>query len=150
MLLALIGNDSTVVGIVTATSDADIQSYAEKNAAIVDVTNVSPVPQVGWFYDGHTISGTAPILRITRLALLNRFTNNEMMAILAYADNTGAPYCYAIRMILQKQTVATYIDLTRSDTIAGMGVLVAAGLLTSDRMNTILTTPPTAAELYTS
>ena len=51
-------------------------------------------------------------------------------------------------MLLTKQQNSTFIDLTRADTIRGMGLLVLTGLLTPERSAEILTTAPTAVELY--
>jgi hypothetical protein len=147
VLCALV-KDGVVTEIKTL-DDAGYQAAAKVCQAVIDITDTVPQPEVGWTFTGNTlVSNGVTQMIITKLALLNRFTNSEMMAILAYVDTPTNPYCYAVRMILQKQQVSTYIDLTRTDTQLGVQTLVAAGLLTSQRAQAILTTPPTSIEVY--
>lgn len=133
-----------------------LQELSRSYELLFDATEYPGDVQVGWvlinggLYAEAPVNGAAPSLgtRITKLAMQNRLTDNEFMGILSYADNPANPYCYAIRMILQKQMSATYVDLTREDTIRGVGVLVAAGRITSERATQILTAPVQAHEVY--
>ena len=152
MICALI-RDNIVVA-VEDIPDEEVVNYVPNYQQIVDVTDYSNRPGIGWVMSANAqfspppAGGGKPNMCITKLAFQNRFTDAEFMSILAYADNTAAPYCYAIRMLLTKQQNSTFIDLTRADTIRGMGLLVLTGLLTPERSAEILTTAPTAVELY--
>lgn len=92
--------------------------------------------------------------RITKLAFRNRFTQAEKVAIeIAGLDNPAATMqqraqAAALRASQQDVAVATFIDLKRADTRAGVQALEAAGLLAAGRAAAILDTPPTAEELY--
>ena len=92
--------------------------------------------------------------RITKLAFRNRFTQAEKVAIeIAALDDTTKPMVVraqsaALRSSQADILSATFIDLTRTDTRAGVQMLESAGLLASGRALVILDTPPTADELY--
>lgn len=155
MKYALI-NSGVVQALEIDPSEERLQELARSYELIYDTTETPGDVQVGWvlinggLYALAPANGEAPSLgtKITKLALQNRLTDNEFMGILSYVDNTANPYCYAIRMILQKQMSATYVDLSRSDTIAGINILVAAGRITSERAAQILTAPVQAHEVY--
>mgnify|MGYP000845411939 CR=1 FL=1 len=91
---------------------------------------------------------------ITKLAFRNRFSQAEKVAIeIAALDNPAATMpqraqAAALRASQQDVAVATFIDLTRADTRAGVQALEAAGLLAAGRAAVILDTPPTEAELF--
>ena len=70
-----------------------------------------------------------------------------MLGILSAASGTTTE-ALMLQMMMQNQSLATYIDLTRTDTIAGVEFLVSEGLLTSTRANQILTNPPSSTEIY--
>jgi hypothetical protein len=90
----------------------------------------------------------APVARhITVLAFRNRFTQAEKVAIeLAAADNPAAPMAdrqksAAIRASQADAAAATYIDLDREDTRAGVTALEAGGILGAGRALEILDAP---------
>ena len=85
--------------------------------------------------------------RITRLAFRNRFTLAEKAAIeLAALDNPTAPMpqrqqAAALRANQADLAAATFIDLGRPDTRAGVQMLEAGGLLAVGRALEILDAP---------
>lgn len=143
MICALIQNN-LVVGVGDFTND-QIQLFGPYFEQIVDCTNLIPQPGIGWAFDGQNITGTNVSRKITRLAMNQRFTVGEMLGLLTYVNTNPISI---VALLLQRLQIATYVDLSRSDTQAGIGVLVSYGLLTSDRANTILTTVPTPNEIY--
>ena len=90
--------------------------------------------------------------RITRLAFRNRFTQAEKVALeLAALDNPAASTAQrqqaaALRSYLKDLDAATFVDLERPDTVAGVQSLGAAGLLAEGRAAVILTAPIEAHE----
>ena len=90
--------------------------------------------------------------RITRLAFRNRFTQAEQVALeLAALDNPAASTAQrqqaaALRSYLKDLDAATFVDLERPDTVAGVQSLGAAGLLAEGRAAVILTAPIEAHE----
>ncbi len=91
---------------------------------------------------------------ITVLALRNRFTTSEKIAIdLASLDNPNATMeqralAAGVRVMMADIAVATFIDLDRADTRAGVQALETYGIIGAGRAAQILDTPPTAIELY--
>lgn len=89
---------------------------------------------------------------LTGLAFRNRFTRAEKIAIeLAALDDPSAPMAQrqasaALRADLKDQESATYIDLDRDDTRAGVQALETAGLLAAGRALEILDAPVQAHE----
>ena len=144
MKLALIKNN-TVKSIVDVSTEEEAQEYAHNNDAIIDITDISPQPQIGWFLSGNKLitNGTNGPIKITKLGMRRRFTFTELCTLEIAANSV-----IQVKVLLNNLMVATYIDLTRSDTIAGLGLLVSLGLLTSDRMNQILNNPLTHDEKY--
>lgn len=98
-------------------------------------TDVVPVP---------TAPQEPPPRRITKLAFRNRFTVAEKVAIdLASIDDpsSGAAarqQAAAVRVSLADAAAATYIDLSRDDTRAGVLFLESAGILSAGRAVEIL------------
>jgi hypothetical protein len=76
-----------------------------------------------------------------------RFTMAELMGILAAGNGTSSQ-ALAVQVLIGNLQVATYIDLTLPNLQAGIWMLVAFGLITSDRATTILTTVPAPSEVY--
>lgn len=70
---------------------------------------------------------------VTRLALRNRFTFAEKVAI-----ETAAETDAEVRVLLKDLESATHIDLTRPDTIAGMQILESKGILAAGRSAEIM------------
>lgn len=93
--------------------------------------------------------------RITRLAFRNRFTTAEKVGLeIASLDNPAATMeqralAATLRAYLQDVQAATFIDLSRPDTRAGVVQLEQVGLIGAGRATAILDTPPTAEERYT-
>lgn len=88
----------------------------------------------------------APELRhITRLAFLSRFTDPEAITI-DLASIGATPQAAGMRRYLSKVNAATFIDLDRPDTRAGVQALEAVGILTEGRALEILDTPIDAQE----
>lgn len=121
---------------------------------IPDGTAVSP----GWTYSGGKF--TAPVevpvsygSRITKLAFRNRFTTAEKVAIeLASIDNPNGTtqarqLAASLRANQKDMEVATFIDLSRADTRAGVQALETAGLIGTGRATQILDTPVTSEEV---
>lgn len=95
-----------------------------------------------------SFSVTAPqSTKITQLAFLNRFTDDEAVDIdLAAVGNTRE--AALLRRYLQKVAAATFIDLSRQDLAADLQKLVAFNLMSQERVNTILTAPILDHEVY--
>lgn len=81
-----------------------------------------------------------PPRRITRLAFLSRFTDAEAVAI-DLASIGATPQAAGMRRYMSKVNAATYIDLDRADTRAGVQALEAAGVLAAGRALQILDAP---------
>lgn len=92
--------------------------------------------------------------RITKLAFRNRFSQAEKVALeIAALDNPAASMqartqAAALRVSQLDVAAATFIDLQRSDTRAGVLSLEVAGLLAPGRAAVILDTPPTDTERW--
>ena len=89
---------------------------------------------------------------ITRLAFRSRFTTAEKVALeIAGLDNPAASMparaqAAALRANQADLAAATFVDLARPDTRAGVQMLEAAGLLAAGRALEILDTPVTPME----
>lgn len=75
--------------------------------------------------------------RITVLAFLSRFTDAEAIAIDLASIGTTVQAA-TLRRYMQKVTSATYIDLEREDTVAGVQALETMNILASGRAAQIL------------
>ena len=150
MIVAVV-NEWVVTQIVTVPDDDQTGIYgqlAQNCQVAIDITNTIPQPQVGWKFDGANLNSNGQnSWKITKLAFNERFQPSELIAILTAAAAT-TPTGFELQIMMQRQSLATYIDLTRSDTQAGVGFLVTLGILTPARATQILNTPPTAEELY--
>ena len=117
--------------------------------------------RVGWSYDGLNViapppppSPPPPSFKITKLAFRNRFLRTEKIGLeLAALDDPTAPMqlrqrAAAIRADLADQRDATYIDLSRDDTRAGVMALEALGLIGPGRAAEILDSPIQDIERY--
>lgn len=88
-----------------------------------------------------------PTSKVTRLAFRNRFTQPEkVMLEMAALDDPTAPMpsrqqAAALRAHLADVAAATFIDLARADTRAGVQYLETAGLLGEGRALEILDAP---------
>lgn len=84
--------------------------------------------------------------KITQLAFISRFTDAEAIA-LDLASIGSTVEAASIRRYMQKVNAATFIDLEREDTIAGVNQLEAVGLIGVGRASVILTAPITEQEI---
>lgn len=83
----------------------------------------------------------APEIRhITRLAFLSRFTDAEAVAI-DLASIGATAQAASMRRYLNKVNAATFIDLDRPDTRAGVQALESGGILSAGRALEILDAP---------
>ena len=82
--------------------------------------------------------------KITVLALRNRFTQTEKITIeMASLDNPAASapqrqLAASLRVMLTDLSVATFVDLTREDTIVGIHALETYGIIGVGRADQIL------------
>lgn len=84
--------------------------------------------------------------KVTILAFLSRFTDEEAVAI--DLNSIGATMEAAkLRRFLDKVKAATFIDLSREDTIAGVTALETIGLIKPGRASQILTAPVQSSEI---
>lgn len=139
-------------------SEKDEKKQLCENAGFVVVENEEAL--VGWVYENGVFSPPpAPVIPelpkfITKLAFRNRFTSQEKVAIeMASLDDPTASLqqrqtSATLRYYLKDVDAATYIDLDRADTQAGVQNLEAAGLIAAGRANEILTSPILPAERY--
>ena len=81
-----------------------------------------------------------PPRRITRLAFISRFSDAEAVAI-DLASIGATPQAAGMRRYMSKVNAATYIDLDRADTRAGVQALEAACVLAAGRALQILDAP---------
>lgn len=139
MIVAIV-NDNIVTEIKTISAE----EYSDiKGQIVIDISEFSPMPEVGWKFDGTKLIGNPTSTKITRLAMRQRFTTSEMLAIY-----TAAKTNVFFQLLLDNLSVATFIDLQRPDTVQGIMALVQAGIITAERANEILTKTPTYLEIY--
>jgi hypothetical protein len=139
MIVAIV-NDNVVTEVKTVSEEE--YSYLKCQLAI-DVTTQNPQPQVGWTFNGTELVGVATSMIITRLAMRSRFTVTELMAVYTASQSN-----VFFKVLLDNLSVATFIDLSRPDTIQGMNSLWQYGVISKERINEILTKKPTAEEAY--
>ena len=102
------------------------------------------------YIDGQLL--LAPGSHVTRLAFRNRFTAAEKVALeMASLDNPAGTLAQrqqaaALRVYLADVASASFVDLSRPDTRAGVQSLEAAGLLAAGRALQILDAPVQAHE----
>lgn len=93
-------------------------------------------------------------MKITVLAFRNRFTQAEKISIeMASMDNPAGTtqqrqLAASLRVMASDIAVATFIDLSRADTISGVTSLETYGIIGAGRANAILTTVPTSIEMF--
>jgi len=119
------------------------------NIVMLLVDDVTPEPQAGWGYDGQYFIEPAPApapdygKNISRLAFKLRLTADERKNIRAAAESNADLFDF-----MDLLSDSTYIDLTRAETIAGVGQLETAGLIASGRGDEVLNTPVTQEEQW--
>ena len=142
--MKLIIQNSRIVG--TATND-----YAGPDDYITAPEGFDPTRLSEYVYADGTLS-LAANSRITRLAFRSRFTQPEKIALeMAALDDPAAAMparqqAAALRAYLADVAAATFIDLQRPDTRAGVQMLEAAELLAAGRAAEILDAPVQAHE----
>lgn len=117
----------------------------------LEILNVSQ----GYTYDPEFDTFTAPPdpepipedRKITRLAFSDRFTDAEAIGLDLASIGATVPAA-SIRRYMSKVNSATYIDLSRSDTRAGVLALEAGGLIAPGRGLEILDNPIQPKERY--
>jgi hypothetical protein len=112
------------------------------------------IAKPAWGHNDPVVVYVPPSRKITKLAFRNRFTQTEKVSIeIAALDVPSASMqsrgmAAALRSSQVDVTVATFIDLDRADTRAGVQFLESVGLLAAGRAAIILDTPPTEIELW--
>lgn len=127
-------------------SEEQLLQVSQSYQAVVDITGFDPEPKIGWLLVGNklvSLDPATPSMKITKLALRQRFTISELTAIYAAMNTTPI-----VKILMDNLMVANFVDLQRADTAGGINVLVAYGLITSERAVQILTTVPSAMEKY--
>lgn len=146
MLYALI-RENIVTGIADL-SESDIQILSHNYPTIMDITNLTPQPQIGWVFDGVDIVGASPSMKITKLGMRQRFTFSELILLTKASNPTDSSFNPAVQVLMENLQIATFVDLLRPDTKGGINLLVSLGLISSARASTILNTPPRSDEVY--
>jgi hypothetical protein len=132
-------------GNVTRDSDGAVVAPAQS------VDDPLYVEYIAWVNAGNAPTEYTPPLassatRITVLALRNRFTQTEKITIdMASIDNPSASsqarqLAASLRVMMSDLNVATFVDLSRPDTITGIQALETYGIIGAGRANEILTT----------
>lgn len=152
MVLALV-RDNVIVQLRLVDPETEDLGLINRNfQSTIDVTDWNPQPRIGWTLDerGNIIDPNTAVqvdftkpVKITRLAFRNRFTAQEKGAIY-----TAAQSSLPLKIYLDDLALASFVDLSRADTIAGVNTLAYAGILTTERAHEILTTPPSLTEMY--
>lgn len=125
-----------------------VSAFARVNQAVVDVSDMNPLPYVGQGWDGISFVGHVPARWITKLAFMNRFTDAELLAIETASESASTAGRF-LRIIRKKQELAQYIDLDRTDTITGVYALATSfALITPERAAEILSAPISDLEKY--
>jgi hypothetical protein len=112
----------------------------ETNDLWVCVDSVVPQPGPGWNYDGKNFSPPSlpppPPNIITKLAMIDRFTETEYEGVL-----TAAKTDVQVQGWLDRFASANQINLDNSRTVSGINLLVSKNLLTQERGQEILANP---------
>lgn len=140
-------NDNVVTQIVELNSEEEVQKFASSCQNIIDLGINIDLVQPGWLLQENKLvpppGYQSLTMKITKLAFRQRITVPEMMGIYN-AINSNV----VVKILMDNLQIATYIDLLRNDTVSGIMYLVSQGLLTSERANIILNTPPSDLEKY--
>ena len=94
-----------------------------------------------------TYPTSKPPTKITQLAFLNRFTDDEAIDIdlASFGETRDAAL---LRRYLQKVNAATHIDLSRPDLLEDLNKLVLLSLLEASRVEQILSLDIQSHELF--
>jgi hypothetical protein len=139
--------ENVVVKIEDLSSEEEVFEASKTYQLVVNIDNQTV--EVGFNLDGNSFTpyegyvAPAPTMIITKLAFRQRLTVSELLALYnATATNV------MLRIIQDNLSVATYVDLSRTDTQSAVMYLVSQGLLTLERATEILTTPAQDKEKY--
>jgi hypothetical protein len=141
--------NGVVVGVSESSSPIDSENMIAIASWQPELMGASYGAETGEFTQPEPVP---PKRHITNLAFRQRFTRSEKVALeMAALDNPSASIeqraqAAALRADLKDQEQATYIDLDRADTRAGVQMLEAAGLIGVGRAAQILDTPVQDAE----
>lgn len=128
-------------------ADLPLPEHLGEDWRLEDVTVALPAPE-----DAPPPAPTTA--KITKLAFRNRFTPTEKAGIeLASLDNPSATLqarmaAASLRANNADIAAASYIDLMRLDTRAGVQALESFGLIAAGRAAAILDTPPAENEVW--
>lgn len=126
---AQLNNDKKVVAVTEAAKQLS-------DASLIEIDGLKS-SLLGNIYDPVTKKFNVPAVPaskvLTKLQFMNRFTNEELVGIY-----TAAKASVAVEIWLEKFKLSTEVDLSNSDTIAGIQALEAAGLIQSGRAAVIL------------
>lgn len=136
--------DGRVENVILADSVERAQQFYPDHTAIERTEALAQVGP-GWQFDGTTWTAPEPVVipedrRITRLAFLNRFTDEEAVAIDLASQGATVQAAY-MRRYQAKVEAATFIDLADSQTRNGVIALEDGGLLADGRADEILNAP---------
>lgn len=131
-----------------------VVNIAESNVALFDNWVLADAAEIGDSYINGEFISPEPELepepdepkletRITKLAFKQRLTQAERISIREAAATN--PLVFDFMDILDS---ATYIDLSRQDTIGGVNAMEVAGLLDEGRADEILTAPVQEHEVF--
>lgn len=135
---AIIENDIVVNVVVSETALAG--NWVESDTAAIGDKYID-----GEFIKPEPLPTSDPVAdkRITKLAFKQRLTQTERIAIRATAQSN--PMVYDFQDLVDS---ATFVDLSRQDTIDGLRALESAGLLEEGRVDQILMAPITELEQF--
>lgn len=132
MIYQILNEQSEVINTIVADPDFMVANYPNGNYNIVP-EQVQPAPEV------------VEDKKITRLAFLNRFGDEEAIAI-DLASIGATVEAAAVRLYLKKVDSATFIDLNDPKTRAGVITLESMGLIGPGRALDILDLPVEPSE----
>jgi len=142
----LLIKNGVVSTVICADSVTRAQGYYPAYVCVEQPPGVGP----GWTTtDNIHFTPPVPIVpswKITKFALLNRLEPTEIVGINSARQGTGTAAAQ-MEALWQYLSTANYIDLQATATAGLVDQLVTAGILTSARATTILTTPPVQSEL---
>lgn len=142
MKAAIINNN--IVTEIKNINEQECSELSKVNQLVIDITEIYPQPEVGWIFDGINLISNGQISwKITRLALRNRLTLQELIAFYTLCQSN-----LVYQIMLDNLKTTTYVDLKRQDTQTAILSLVNVGVLTSERASVILNTEPTSVEVY--
>lgn len=146
-MIFLLIKDGLVEHCIAANSIEDVTAYYPDHQILEQVGSAS----VGWKYSNGVFVAPAGTVgystRITRLAFLNRFTDQEAITI-DLASIGATPEAAMMRRSQKKIDAASFIDLSDEATIIGVNTLEAIGLISQGRSSQILSLETSPNELY--